>query len=274
MRKKIVVKWGGSSLHNPGTLQELIALILGFRKMNTDVVLVHGGGPAINQELTRRGIEWKFIQGQRQTTPEMMAVIEEVLAGQINSLLVTSLQEAGIPAVGLSGAQENTLFCTQANEELQQVGKIEVVATALIKKSLRQKSSPVPVLAPIGIGARGEKYNINADWAAAKIAVALKAEQLIFLTDQNGILDQNREQVSQATPDLIEHMIQEGVISGGMYTKVLTMISALQAGVQKVRVLNANAASALLQSRAGQDIGTLLVKSPQRKACAEWRAHG
>jgi len=274
MRKKIVVKWGGSSLQNPGTVQELIALVLGFRKMNYDVVLVHGGGPAINQELTRRGIEWKFIQGQRQTTPEMMDVIEEVLAGKINSLLVTHLQEAGIPAVGLSGAQENTLFCTPASEELQQVGKIEVVATALVKKCLRLKSAPVPVLAPIGIGAQGEKYNINADWAAAKMAVALKAEQLIFLTDQNGILDQNREQVSQATPDLIEHMIQEGVISGGMYTKVMTMISALQAGVQKVRVLNANAASALLQSRPGQDIGTLLVKNSQKKACAEWRAYG
>lgn len=262
MRKIIVIKLGGSSLHNLGTLQELVSLTLGYRKMKYNVVLVHGGGPAINQELTSRGIEWKFINGQRQTTPEMMNIIEDVLVNKVNSMLVSNLLAAGIPAAGISGANANTLFCSQANSELMQVGKVEAVNTKTIEKCLSLKPSTTPVIAPIGIGAGGEKYNINADWAAAKIAIALNAEQLVFLTDQNGILDRDRELVSHATPVQIYKMIEEGVISGGMYTKVITMMSALNAGVQKIRVLNANAASGILNPHRGPAIGTLLAQNP------------
>jgi acetylglutamate kinase len=259
MKKRIVIKLGGSSLQNPGTQQELTALVRGYRDQGFDVIVVHGGGPAINQELTLRGIEWKFINGQRQTTPEMIGVIENVLAVQINSHLVTTLINAGIPAVGLSGAQEQMLLCSQASEELMQVGKIEAVQTALIEKSLTLNLTlnvaPTPVIAPIGIDAAGAKYNINADWAAAKIAMALNAEKLVFLTDQNGILDQNSQLVHHATPRLINKMINDGVISGGMYTKVMTMMTALTAGVGQVRVLNANVASKLL---ADENMGTAL----------------
>jgi len=262
MKKTIVIKLGGSSLQNLGTLQELVALTLGYRKLNYKVVLVHGGGPAINQELTARGIEWKFINGQRQTTPQMMEVIEEVLTQKVNSMVVGNLLTAGIPAVGMSGANNKTLLCSQANSELMQVGKVEAVNTKAIEKCLGLKPMPTPVIAPIGIGAGGEKYNINADWAAAKIAIALNAEQLVFLTDQNGILDQDKELVAHATPVHIYKMIEEGVISGGMYTKVMTMMSALNAGIQKVRVLNANAASGILNPHRGHEIGTLLAQNP------------
>jgi len=258
MKKKIVIKLGGSSLQKLGTLQELVALTRGYRKKNYDVILVHGGGPAINQELTSRGIQWKFINGQRQTTREMMAVIEDVLAKQINSMLVANLCAAGIPSVGISGAQEKTLLCTQANAELMQVGKIELVNTAVIEKILQLELSPTPVIAPIGIGAKNEKYNINADWAAAKIAIALQAEKLIFLTDQNGLLDQDSQLVHYATPRSINKMIEDEVISDGMYTKVMTMMTALNSGIQQVRVLNANVASHLLTNT---KIGTLLVNN-------------
>jgi acetylglutamate kinase len=255
MKKKIVIKLGGSSLQNPGTQQELTSLVRGYREQGFAVVVVHGGGPAINQELTLRGIEWKFINGQRQTTLEMIDVIEDVLAVQINSHLVATLIAADIPAVGLSGAQGQTLLCSQASEELMQVGKIEAVQAALIEKALTLDSAPTLVIAPIGIDAAGAKYNINADWAAAKIAMSLKAERLVFLTDQNGILDHNRQLVHHATPRLINKMINDGVISGGMYTKVMTMMTALTAGVGQVRVLNANACSQLLMT---DEIGTVL----------------
>jgi acetylglutamate kinase len=269
MRKKILIKLGGSSLGSPGTLQELATLTRGYRQKNYDVIIVHGGGPAINQELTSRGISWKFINGQRQTTPEMMTVIEEVLVKNVNSLLVTLLRTADIPAIGFSGAQDQTLFCTQANAELMQVGKVVSVNTGAIEKILQLKFSPTPVIAPIGIGANNEKYNINADWAAAKIAIALQAEKLIFLTDQNGILNQDKQLVHQASPRLINKMIEEEVISGGMYTKVMTMMTALNSGIQQVRVLNANVASHLLTD---DKIGTLLSEDhpDTKKEVTEW----
>lgn len=269
MKKIIVLKLGGSSLQNPGTQQELTGLVRGYRAQGFDVVVVHGGGPAINQELTARGIEWKFINGQRQTTLEMIDVIEDVLAVQINSHLVATLIAADIPTVGLSGAQGQTLLCSQASEELMQVGKIEAVNTALIEKALTLDGAPTPVIAPLGVDAAGAKYNINADWAAAKIAMALKAEKLVFLTDQNGILDQNSQLVQHATPRLINKMISDGVISGGMYTKVMTMMTALTEGVGQVQVLNANVASQLLQN---EQLGTVLTDDQNLaiKGATQW----
>ncbi len=269
MRQKIVLKLGGSSLQDPGTLQELIALVRGYRETNYDVIIVHGGGPSINQELTSRGIQWKFINGQRQTTLEMMDVIEGVLSDKINSMLVTALRAANIPAVGISGAQEKMLLCIQASAELMQVGQVESVNTAIIEKNLQFDLNFTPVIAPIGIGEQNEKYNINADWAAAKIAIALQAEKLIFLTDQNGVLGAHKQLLHHATPPLLHQLIEEGVISGGMYTKVMTMMTALQAGVQQIRVLNANVASHLLRNH---NVGTLLVDDQfkVKKEVLEW----
>lgn len=269
MMKRIVVKLGGSSLQNLGTLQELIALVSGLRKSGYEVIVVHGGGPAINAELLARGIQWKFINGQRQTTPEMMGVIDEVLAGKVNTMVVNALRSAELPAVGMSGAEERTLFCSQASTELMQVGKVEAVSTALIEKILAMENAPLPVIAPLGVGECQEKFNINADWAAAKIAVALKAEKLIFLTDQKGLLDEAGFLVRQISPSGIHQMIENGVISGGMYTKVMTMMMALDFGVQQVRVLNANEASLLLVDHG---IGTLLVdeKNTVHKDATAW----
>jgi acetylglutamate kinase len=255
MKQKIVIKLGGSALNDPATLSELASLVRGYRKRRYHVVIIHGGGPTINQKLTERGISWKFIDGQRQTTPEMMGVIEEVLAHDINSMLVKSLLTARIPAAGLSGARDGILFCTQSSQDLMQVGKIEYVDTEAIEAQLNIFGAPVPVIAPIGIGDQGEKYNINADWAATQIAIALGAKRLIFLTDQNGILDGERNLIQKTNPRLIELMIEDGVISGGMLTKTRAMMAALGAGVKKVLVLNAKFASHLL---ADGKIGTLL----------------
>jgi acetylglutamate kinase len=262
-KKRIVIKLGGSSLQNAVTLEQLTLIVRGYRNRNFDVVLVHGGGPAINAELQRRGIGWKFINGQRQTTPQMMSVIDEVLAGTVNSAVVDGLKLAGINAFGLSGAN-GILSCTQLSYELGQVGSVEHVDTSSIVMALAHADRPTPVIAPIGFGASGEKFNVNADWAATKIAVALKAEKLIFLTDQNGILDRSQKVVRTAGPKLISEMIEDGVISGGMCTKVLAMMMALDSGVEQVRVLNASDSSRVFsRSR----VGTLLKydKSTKRK---------
>jgi len=257
MRKKILIKLGGASLQNPATLNELIKLIKGFHQKYYDVMLVHGGGPAINQELIAKGIQWKFINGQRQTSLEMMSVIEEVLVHRINPMLVKMLCAAEVAAFGVSGVQNKILFCTQADKELMQVGKIESVNSDCIEDFFSLDVQQVPILAPIGVGLNNNKYNINADWAAAKIAIALKAEMLIFLTDQDGILDQEKNLVHKVTREAVNKLIENGVISGGMYTKVMAMMAALNSGIRQIHVVNASAASLLLTE---QHIGTLLME--------------
>lgn len=258
-KPRIVIKLGGSALDNPSTLQELAALVKGYQKRRYNVVLVHGGGPAINQELTARGISWKFVDGQRQTTPEMMNVIEEVLADKVNSRIVGFLRDSKIRATGLSGAKHNILSCVQLNAELMQVGKVEKVNTAVIEACFQTVPGSVPVIAPIGFDATST-FNINADWAATQIAIALGAKKLIFLTDQTGILDQDKQLVKKVNARMIQKMIDDGVISGGMCTKVRAMMIALVEGVKQVRVLNASNASQLLEGLPNDErLGTLLV---------------
>jgi acetylglutamate kinase len=234
----VVVKLGGAALQNPVTLEKLTLMVKQLQCGGSRPVIIHGGGPAINQELTSRGITWTFINGQRQTTAEMMGVIEEVLGTQVNRLIVDALTEAGLSVKGFSGGRDQLFYCTKVSAELGLVGKVEEVNISVLKNH----PDIIPVIAPIGLGAFGEKYNINADWAAAKLAVALGAEKLIFLTDQNGILDSEGDLVDLATADLIHEMIDSGVIHGGMYTKVVTMMSALDSGVEEVQVMNALAA--------------------------------
>jgi len=244
MSKDIVVlKLGGASLQDESILSDIIRTIRDYRKYDYDVVLVHGGGPAINAELVRRNIKWEFINGQRKTTNEMMAVIEDVLFGKINSKLVYELNHAGIPSVGLSGSHNKMLLCQQASVELGQVGSINQVHTNGIFHYLNQVKNYVPVIAPIGIGEKGELYNINADWAASKIATALKAQKLIFLTDQTGILDEEKNVIPYADQSLLENLLNNGSVSGGMYTKVTTMLEALNRGVSQVRVLHGSQAN-------------------------------
>lgn len=258
MKPIVVIKLGGASLQNPTTLKELASLVQSYQHRYA-VVLVHGGGPAINQALIDKGIEWKFINGQRQTTPEMMGVINEVLSIQVNVQIVNTLKSADLNAIGMSGAKDQILICKHSLPELMQVGSITQVKTEKIITALSQSPAQIPVIAPIGVNEEGEKFNINADWAATQIAIALKAEKLVFLTDQDGILDENKKLVQSVFPKDINDMIQTGVISGGMQTKVLAMVSAIEAGVGHVHVLNAGKASQLLQK---DHVGTLL-ENPQ-----------
>ena len=272
MKPIVVIKLGGSSLGNPETVEQLAALVKGYQKRRYRVVVVHGGGPAINAELTKRNITWQFINGQRQTTPEMMKVIDDVLAKQVNGALVENLKSQGVSARGLSGADAEILFCTQATIELMRVGQVEKVNTAGIKEILNQFGGKVPVIAPIGYGASSVtgsvKFNINADWAACQIAVALDAKKLIFLTDQNGILDSQKQLIKRANSHHINMMIADGTIHGGMFTKVKAMMTALSAGVKHVRVLNASFASLAL----AEAIGTLLTDVSISKGVLHERA--
>lgn len=251
----VVIKLGGSSLVNAETLQQLMSLVQGFRQRQSKVVVVHGGGPAINRELERRGITWTFIDGQRQTTAQMMTVIDQVLGKDINSMLVQTFKTHDIQCVGLSGAHDQILSCEQSSPELMQVGKVISVNPQAMLDIIEQAEAAVPIIAPIGFGEKGELYNVNADWAATQIAISLKAKSLIFLTDQEGILDSEKKLIQEADPIQLQAFIGDGSITGGMCTKVRAMIMAIESGIEQVRVLHASRASDLLSD---EKMGTLL----------------
>jgi acetylglutamate kinase len=241
----ILIKIGGAALEKPALVQSICEDLESIRSVGVRVVLVHGGGPLINQELKARGISWEFIDGQRVTTPEMMEVIEMVLCGLVNRRIVRALNGNGVKSIGMSGADASTLLCEQASTQLGQVGKINQVDTQMIHTIL--DSQAVPVIAPIGVGADGMAFNINADWAASRIAQALSIRKVIFLTDQDGILDHEKKLIQEIDAAELEQLIENQVVTGGMLAKTQTILSALKNGVNDVHVINAQRLHGLIE---------------------------
>jgi acetylglutamate kinase len=234
--RRVLIKLGGAALTESTALQSTTDTIKAFRAEGYDVILVHGGGPAINAELQARGIEWNFVNGQRVTTPLMMKSIESTLSGVVNRSLVRHFGAQGIQAIGFSGVDHGTLVCCQASPELGQVGKILTVNASWIGDILGLPSKPLPVIAPLGVGAGGECYNINADWSASHLAVALEVDQLLFLTDQPGILDEEGHVIRAVDTAGLGNLIEAKMVTGGMMTKTNAIIHALKHGVKLVRV--------------------------------------
>jgi acetylglutamate kinase len=241
----LLVKIGGAALEDKAIVQNLCSDLLRLRSVGVKVVLVHGGGPSINHELKLRNIQWEFIDGQRVTTPEMMNVIEMVLCGHVNQKLVRQLNAAGVRAIGLSGADAGTLVCTTSSPKLGQVGKIESVGTELINAIL--DSGTIPVIAPVGMGGEGEALNVNADWAASRVAQALGIKKILFMTDQDGILDVRGRVYPVLDAAELEQIAEKGIVHGGMLAKVQTVIYALRHGITDVHILNARKPHSLLE---------------------------
>jgi acetylglutamate kinase len=241
----ILIKLGGAALQDEGLVKDLCEDLSLIRSVGVKLVLVHGGGPAINEELTLRGISWEFFEGQRITTPEMMDVIEMTLCGKMNRKIVRTLNRFGVPAVGVSGTDASTLVCKKQNEKLGQVGKITNVNTKVINSLL--ESGSIPVIAPIGVGLKGEAYNINADWAATRVAQALEIQKLLFLTDQDGILDPEKKLIPEVDAGELEHLIETNVVTGGMLAKVRTILHGLKNGVKDIHILNAKDSHGLIK---------------------------
>jgi len=248
---KIVVKLGGSVLQDDALLAAICEDLAAIRKVGVAVVLVHGGGPAINEELVLRGIEWSFVDGIRVTTPEMMDVVEMVLCGRVNRRIVRALNIAGLKAVGVSGADAMTLLCRRADERFGQVGEIERVGTQLIERVLEMQDElghrGLPVIAPVGLGKDGLAYNVNADWAASRIATQLGVTKMLFLTDQDGILDNQGRLLPELDAGELEQMIEDGTVKGGMLAKARTILHAIRNKVTDVHVLNARRPNALIE---------------------------
>ena len=255
--KTMVIKYGGNAMINEtlknAVMNDLVTLTL----MGVRVVLVHGGGPAINQMLDKVGVESHFEGGLRVTDAPTMEIVQQVLAGKVNKELVALLHGRG---VGLSGIDGQMLRCTQKDAKLGFVGEIDRVDTTLIETLLDKGF--IPVIATVGMDDEGNAYNVNADTAAAEIAIALKAAKLISMTDIAGLLrDKNDESTLITEVELgeIEGYKAAGIIAGGMIPKLEGMADAIRQGVGEAVIIDGRVPhSILIELLSDEGIGTML----------------
>ena len=253
----IVIKYGGHAMVDEQLKEDFARDVTLLRFIGLNPVVVHGGGPQINQVLDRMGISPKFVRGMRLTDEPTMDVVEMVLGGKVNKAIVAQINRQGGRAVGLSGkdgeliqARKMTIYHQQEADKPPEiidpglVGEVTRINAAIIE-TLASKGF-IPIIAPVGAGEAGETYNLNADLVAARIAVALSAGRLIYLTDVDGVLDAQGKLISSIDAETIRSMVKEKTISGGMIPKIEYALDALQAGVEKVPIINGKRRHALL----------------------------
>ena len=240
----ILIKVGGEIVENPDGLKYLVNDIALLQSLGIYVVLVHGGGAVIKAELDHHDIPSEFVGGLRKTTPEMIDIVEMALVGRVNTKLVRAFNAHGVKAVGHSGADAETFLCRGLSPELGRVGEIMTVNSDLVKdllyKDLLPLNSYLPVVASIGVGMQGKAYNVNADWAACKLAVSLGVKKLIYLTNAPGILDADKQLISEIDAGGLKALVDSGAATDGMVAKVNTIVEALKSGVLDVHVLDGN----------------------------------
>jgi len=267
--KRVFLKYGGAAMQNCQLKQAVMQDAVLMRYVGMYPVLVHGGGPEITTWLKRLGHEARFVNGQRVTDEATMTVVEMVLSGKINKEIVAMLGSLGGQAVGLSGKDGRLLEAEKKQELLDGqpvdmgfVGQVTKVNPEIIETVLAQ--GYIPVVAPIGVGPDGESYNINADYAAAALAMALNADKLVLLTDVPGIFaDTNNSQslMSAIETSQVDELISRGIISGGMIPKIKCGVAAVEAGVSRTHIIDGRLPhSTLLEIFTDQGIGTMVVK--------------
>ena len=259
--KIVVVKYGGNAMINEELKQSVMGDIVLLAQIGVKVVLVHGGGPEITDELKKVGKQTEFVNGLRVTDKETAEIVQMVLAGKINKSLVNLLQIKGGNAIGLCGLDGHMIEAKCLDERLGFVGEITNINTAPIVDVLDK--GYIPVISTVGCDAEGNVYNINADTAAARIAGMLKAESLITMTDISGILrdkDDPSTLISKINVSEAPRLYYEGVISGGMIPKVECCIEAIRRGVGKVFIIDGRVPHAILiETLTDAGIGTMLV---------------
>lgn len=240
----VVIKLGGHAMGSDEAMLEFARDVVLMRQVGVKPVIVHGGGPMINNMLERLGIESKFVNGKRVTDAATMEVVEMVLSGLVNAKIVQAISAQGGRAVGVSGKDSGLIICEPEDPALGLVGKPTSVNPSLLH-DLADKEL-IPVIAPLGMGMNGETFNINGDTAAGAIAAALKADRLLLLTDVSGVKNADGEVLTELTASQIEQMTAEGTIAGGMIPKTQTALDALNAGVRASVILDGRAPNACL----------------------------
>jgi acetylglutamate kinase len=265
--KTIVVKYGGSAMTEPALQKSFAHDVVLLKLVGMNPVVVHGGGPQIEAVLNRIGKKGEFVQGMRVTDAETMDVVEMVLGGAVNKDIVTLINQAGGKAVGLTGqdgafihARKMLLPDKDRPEQMLdigQVGEIDAIDPTVI--FALEQGGFIPVVAPIGVGANGESFNINADLVAGKLAEILKAEKLVLLTNTPGVLDKDGKLLTGLTARRIDALFADGTLSGGMLPKISSALDAARSGVKSVHIIDGRVEHALLlEILTDQGVGTLI----------------
>ncbi|TXG87420.1 MAG: acetylglutamate kinase [Thermomicrobiales bacterium] len=265
--KTIVIKYGGNAMTDPKLKDCFARDVVLLKLVGMNPVVVHGGGPQIDDLLKRVGKQGQFIQGMRVTDEETMDIVEMVLGGSVNKEIVNLINRHGGKAVGLTGQDggfiraRKLLMPNKENPEemidIGLVGDITSIDPSII--AFLDTGDFIPVIAPIGVGPEGESYNINADVVAGKLAEILQAEKLILLTNTPGVLDKEGQLLTGLTPKQIDDMVSDGTLSGGMLPKISSALDAARSGVKSVHIIDGRVEHALLLevlTEAG--VGTLI----------------
>jgi len=260
----VVIKYGGSAMVDEGLRSTFADDIAMLYYVGIDPVIVHGGGPHISKAMHQRGVEPQFVEGLRITDAETIRVVQSTLAGEINPDIVRLINSHGSVATGINGLDGNLFVAQPKDERLGFVGEITEVNPSLIA-SLQERDF-VPVIAPLARGEDGQVYNVNADAAAGALAEALGAKKLIFLTDVEGlygVFGNEDTLIARSTEDGIKDLLASGTVSAGMLPKLRACVKAIEAGVERVHILDGRIQhSVLLEIFTPEGIGTTITKEP------------
>lgn len=265
--KTIVVKYGGNAMTEEKLKESFARDVVLLKLVGMNPVIVHGGGPQIDDLLRRVGKKGEFVQGMRVTDAETMDVVEMVLGGQVNKAIVHLINRHGGHAVGLTGKdgafiRAKKLMVRGPGDgdgliDIGQVGEVEAIDPKVVQTLFA--SGFIPVIAPIGFGSRGESYNINADLVAGKVAEILKAEKLIVLTNTAGVLDKNGNLLTGLTARKVDELFADGTIHGGMLPKISSALDAVKNGVNTCHIIDGRVEHALLlEILTSEGVGTLI----------------
>jgi acetylglutamate kinase len=269
----IVVKYGGHAMIDPELARTFARDMVMLKVCGLHPVVVHGGGPQINRMLDKLDVKPEFRDGLRVTDEATMSVVEMVLAGSINKSIVASIQQAGGRAVGISGKDGNLLVAERFIKKKTDpvTGKTEDIDFGFVGEPARInteildliiKSDAIPVIAPVGVGWEGETFNVNADTAAGAIATATQAKRLLLLTDVAGVLDNNKQLISELRIADVPDLISNGTISGGMIPKIESAVAVVESGVDGVIILDGRVPhSVLLELLTPHGVGTRISRT-------------
>jgi acetylglutamate kinase len=270
-KKTIVVKYGGNAMVDEGLKESFARDIVLMKLVGINPVIVHGGGPQINQLLDKIGKESQFVKGMRVTDRETMDVVEMVLGGLVNKDIVNLVNRHGGKAVGLSGKdggliRARKMVITGDNDpalntpeiiDIGHVGEVESVDPEIVK--LLESGEFIPVIAPIGVDGHGQTYNINADIVAGTLARTLMAEKLILMTNTAGVLDENGDVMTGLSATEVDQLVKSGAIHGGMLPKVGCALDAVKSGVRSAHIIDGRVEHALLlEVFSDEGVGTLI----------------
>ncbi|MER5173290.1 acetylglutamate kinase [Thioclava sp. GXIMD2076] len=241
----VVVKFGGNAMGDDEAMAQFARDIVLMRQVGVNPVVVHGGGPMINEMLEKLNIKSDWVRGKRVTDKATVEVVEMVLTGLVNKRIVQAIMDEGGRAVGISGKDDDLMVCEADDPELGYVGRPVEMNVQVIRDLYN--AGIIPVIAPVATGMNdNETFNVNGDTAAGAIAGALKADRLLLLTDVKGVKNKEGEVVTQMTPEDVRAMIEDGTIAGGMIPKTETALAAVEAGVRAVVILDGRVDNACL----------------------------